>query len=101
MSMKSLAVAMPGTLMSVLPVPASFRIAVPAWRTGGGNTNAEPVAEVPTLSREEIQSLFHGELADRVRRRSALTVREEQERSLARRIRAALYPSLAATFVRH
>src|SRR5690606_15675976 len=101
MSMKSLADAMPGTRVSALPVPAAVSMALPPCRTGGVNTNAEPVAEVPTLSREEIQSLFHGELADRVRRRSALTAREEQERSLARRIRAALYPSLAATFVRH
>lgn len=99
--MKSMAVAMPATLMSVLPVPSSFRIAVPAWRTVGINANAEPVTEIPTLSREEIQSLFHGELADRVRRKSVLTAREEQERSLARRIRSALYPSLDATFMRH
>lgn len=99
--MKSLAVAVPATLISALPVPNSLRIAVPAWRRVGINTNAEPVAEQPTLSREEIQSLFHGELADRLRRKSGLTAREEQERSLARRIRAALYPQLGATLVRH
>lgn len=94
--MKSLAVAVPGTLMSVLPVPASFRIAVPSWRAVGINTNAEPAAEHPALSREEIQSLFHGELNGRVRRKSGLTPREEQEKSLARRIRSALYPGAAA-----
>jgi hypothetical protein len=49
--MKSLAVAMPGTLMSVLPVPSSFRIAVPSWRSVGINTNAAPVAEHSALSR--------------------------------------------------
>lgn len=90
--MKSLAVAVPGTLMSVLPVPASFRIAVPSWRAVGINTNPEPVAELPALSREEIQSLFQGELNGRVRRKSGLTPREEQEKSLALRIRSALYP---------
>lgn len=93
--MKSLAVAMPGTLMSVLPVPSSFRIAVPSWRSVGINTNAAPVAEHPALSREEIQSLFHGELNGRVRRKPGLTPREEQEKSLARRIRSALYPCAA------
>lgn len=101
MSVKSLANAVPATLISALPVPGSFRIAVPAWRTVGSGTATEPVAEPSTLSREEIQSLFHGELAGRLRLKSGLTAREEQERSLARRIRAALYPQLGATFVRH
>lgn len=98
--MKSLAVAVPGTLMSVLPVPASFRIAVPAWRSVGINTDPVPVDETPALSREEIQSLFHGELADRMRRKSGLTPREEQERSIARRIRSALYPP-GLSFLHH
>lgn len=94
--MKALAVAMPGTLMSVLPVPSSFRIAVPSWRSVGINTAPEPVAEASGLSREEIQSLFHGELNGRVRRKPGLTPREEQEQSLAMRIRLALYPVAAA-----
>lgn len=100
MSMKSLAVAMPATLMSVLPVPGSFRIAVPSWRVAGINTNAPPVVEHPALSREEIQALFHGELNGRVRRKPGLTPREEQEKSLARRIRCALYPGLSSA-LRH
>lgn len=100
MSMKSLAVAMPGTLMSVLPVPGSFRIAVPSWRAVGINTNAAPVLEHPALSREEIQTLFHGELNGRVRRKPGLTPREEQEKSLAMRIRSALYPALSSA-LRH
>lgn len=98
--MKSMAGAVPGSLRAVLPLPSSLRIAVPAWRTVGISINPAPVDETPILSREEIQSLFHGELASRTRRNSGLTAREEQERSLARRIRSALYPQVAATFLR-
>lgn len=99
--MKSLAGAVPGTLMSALPVPSSFRIAVPSWRAVGITAGAPRDEAAPALSREEIQALFRGELAARVRRKSALTEREEQEKWLARRIRSALYPQPPATLVQH
>lgn len=98
--MKSVADAVPGSLKAMLPLPSPLRIAIPAWRMVGINMNPAPVDKTPVLSREEIQSLFHGELAPRTRRTCGLTAREEQERSLARRIRSALYPQVAETFLR-
>jgi hypothetical protein len=50
------------------------------------------VEETASLSREEIQSLFQGELSPNARRRQSLTDWEQQEKSLADRMRRALYP---------
>lgn len=100
MSTKLLAIGIAGSNGSPMAFPRYLRIAVPSWRSVGINTRAEPGEDLPVLSREEIQSLFHGELTGRVRRRSGLTLREEQEKSLAKRIRAALYPR-AAAFATH
>ncbi len=90
--MKSLAVSVPDYTASVFNAPSYLRIAVPTWRSIGIHHQPEPVAEQPTVSREELQSLFHGELNGRAKKKSKLTPREEQEKTLAKRIRRALYP---------
>ncbi|MDH5530473.1 MAG: hypothetical protein OEY05_10570 [Paracoccaceae bacterium] len=73
------------------PQRGFLRIAIPSWRSVGLPQHSEPEPE-KLLSREEIQSLFKGDLDPRNKKRSALTSREEQERSLALRLRKALYP---------
>ncbi|WP_347310061.1 hypothetical protein [Defluviimonas sp. SAOS-178_SWC] len=92
MTMKSLAVSGPDYVSSVVSVPSYLRIAVPSWRSVGNQQLPEPVVEQPTVSREELQSLFQGELNVRSKKKSKLTAREEQEKTLAKRIRRALYP---------
>ena len=68
-----------------------LRIAIPSWRAVGLPISPEPEPE-NLLSREEIQFLFRGDLKANARRKAALTWREEQEKSLALRLRRALYP---------
>lgn len=98
MSMKSLAVSVPDYANTVVSAESYLRIAVPTWRSIGIHHQPEPVVEQPTVSREEIQSLFHGELNGKAKKKSKLTAREEQEKSLARRIRRALYPYPGSAF---
>ena len=90
--MKSLAVVVPGSFLSAFPIPGRFRIAIPSWRSVGIDVRAEN-ADEPSVSREELQSLFHGELNGKVSKKSTLTALEEREASLSKRIRSALYPS--------
>lgn len=66
-----------------------LRIAIPSWRFVG--IHFEPGSDVDAVSREEIQALFHGELNPKSNRKG-LTEAEERQRSLARKIRNALYP---------
>lgn len=66
-----------------------LRIAIPSWRFVG--IHLERDAEPETVSREEIQTLFQGELASRARKRK-LTEQEERDQSVANRLRQALYP---------
>lgn len=79
-----------------------LRIAVPSWRSIGlyPRFNAVIVRdeEVPStgLSREELQSLFGGELRARSHKPVALTDAETQEKRLSGRIRDALYSSSVA-----
>ncbi|GAB4388114.1 hypothetical protein [Albidovulum sp.] len=91
MSVKSLSSVLPDVASSVMSAP-SLRIAVPSWRLVGIHPVMEEARPAETLSREEIQALFHCELNGRPHRRSDLTSREERERAIARRIRKALYP---------
>ncbi len=67
-----------------------LRIAIPSWRFVGIRFDADPEPE--PVSREELQALFHGELTVRSRKDAPLTDSEEREKSIARRIRQALYP---------
>lgn len=90
--MKELDVAQSGYGMPVFSAPSFLRIAVPTWRSFGIHYRAEPVAEPSSLSREEIQSLFHGELSQRSAKRCVLTDAEVREKSLAEKLRQALYP---------
>ncbi|MGB3317275.1 MAG: hypothetical protein WBB85_23050 [Albidovulum sp.] len=79
---------------ATLTAPRSFlRIAIPSWRFVG--IHIEPDAEPVTLSKEELQTLFRGELSSRSKKR-VLTENEEQEQSVADRIRRALYPQFAS-----
>lgn len=98
MTMKSLAVSVPDYAATILNAQSYLRIAVPSWRSIGIHPQPEPVEEQPVVSREELQSLFHGELNGKAKRKSGLTAREEQEKSLARRIRRALYPYPGSAF---
>ncbi len=66
-----------------------LRIAIPSWRFVG--IHVEPEPEPETVSREELQTLFHGELSPKAQKR-LLTDQETAEKSLADRIRQALYP---------
>ncbi|MDI3335121.1 hypothetical protein QKW60_01770 [Defluviimonas aestuarii] len=70
-----------------------LRIAIPSWRFVG--IHIEPEPEFETVSREEIQALFSGELTSRSRRRG-LTEDEEYQKSLSRKLRRALYPQPVA-----
>ena len=90
-TMKAAALSFEDTVETVSQVSGFFRIAIPSWRRVG---EVRPqIVEEPTLSREEIQSLFHGELNGKVRRKPVLTEREEEEKRLSRKLRAALYPN--------
>lgn len=91
MAIRLLAANLPGYGAEV-SAPSYFRIAVPSFRSFGVHPAPEPEPEA-ILSREELQSLFQGELGPRVRKRGVLTEREEQQKHQARRIRHALYPA--------
>lgn len=82
------------TTDTTLSAPRSFlRIAIPSWRFVG--IHIEPDPEPETLSKEELQTLFRGELAPKAKKR-VLTESEEREKSIANRIRQALYPQFAS-----
>lgn len=93
MLFKSLASSAPDFAASLLSAPSFLRIAVPSWRSVGINTKVEAETDAQKLSREEIQSLFHGELNGRTPGKRRLTKVEERETHLADRIRHALYPA--------
>jgi hypothetical protein len=90
--MKALDVAQSSFGSAILSAPSLLRIAIPSWRAIGIQYRPAPVEETASLSREEIQSLFQGELSPNARRRQSLTDWEQQEKSLADRMRRALYP---------
>lgn len=90
--MKDLDVSQSGYGVPMFSAPSFLRIAVPTWRSFGIHYRAETVAEPPSLSREEIQSLFRGELSQKSARRCVLTDAEAREKSLAEKLRQALYP---------
>lgn len=90
--MKSLAVSVPDYAASVLSAPRLLRIAIPSWRTVGIHPDAEPNTDQPSLSREELQNLFHGELNGKASKKQSLTDGEEHERTIAQQLRSALYP---------
>ena len=80
-----------GVLNALIARTGHLRIAVPSWRWSVRDFLPEP-KKAPKLSREEIVSLFEGELGNR-RRRPELTEAEKSERARAGSIRRALYPS--------
>ncbi len=88
--MKDLAVTQ-SSYASIFSAPSFLRIAIPSWRSIGIQYRPEPKEEPTSLSREEIQTLFRGELTPKSPRRQ-LTDWEEGEQSLAERMREALYP---------
>lgn len=88
--MKDLALSQ-SSYVPMFSAPSFLRIAIPSWRAIGIQYRPEPEEETATLSREEIQSLFDGELRPKAQRRR-LTEWEEREKSLAQRMREALYP---------
>lgn len=90
--MKALDVAQSSFGSAILSAPSFLRIAIPSWRAIGIQYRPEPVEESTSLSREEIQSLFRGELNPNAGKHRNLTDWEQQEQSLADRMRRALYP---------
>ncbi len=90
--MKELVVSQSGFGASIFSAPSFLRIAIPSWRSIGIQYRPEPVEESTALSREEIQSLFKGELSSKSAPRNPLTDGEEREKSLAEKMRQALYP---------
>lgn len=90
--MKDLDVSQSGYGAPMFSAPSFLRIAVPTWRSLGIHYRPDPVAEPPSLSREEIQSLFHGELSQKSSKRCVLTAAEARQKSLAEKLRQALYP---------
>lgn len=90
--MKALDVAQSSFGAALLSAPSFLRIAIPSWRTIGIQYRPATEEEAASLSREEIQSLFHGELNPKGRKRHILTDWEQQEKSLADKLRRALYP---------
>jgi hypothetical protein len=91
MTSKSLAVSAPD-YASFISTRSILRIAIPSWRAVGIHQQTHTEIEGVMLSREELQNLFRGELNDKVRKRGSLTAREEQEKTLSKRLRRALYP---------
>lgn len=97
--MKALEVDQSSFGAAIFSAPSLLRIAIPSWRSIG--IQYRPADEDDTvslsrsLSREEIQSLFRGELSPKARNRQTLTDRELQEKSLADKLRRALYPDQA------
>ena len=93
--MKVLAVSQSSLGASIFSAPSFLRIAIPSWRAIGIQVRPSLGEEPESLSREEIQRLFHGDLDPWARKRPPLTDREKQEKSLADKMRAALYPDPA------
>ena len=91
-TMKELVVSQSGYGTSMFSAPSFLRIAIPSWRSIGIQYRPEPVEESTSLSREEIQSLFKGELSSKSAPRNPLTDGEVREKSLAEKMRQALYP---------
>ena len=89
--MKTAAMSVHADAEFMRPASSYLRIAIPSWRRVG---DVVPKDEEPSVSREEILALFHGELSGPARRKSALTAREEHEKRMSHRLRAALYPSV-------
>ncbi|MCA0273140.1 MAG: hypothetical protein LCH69_13925 [Proteobacteria bacterium] len=90
--MKALDVAQSSFGSAIFSAPSFLRIAIPSWRAIGIQYQPEPVEETASLSREEIQALFRGELSPDGRKGPTLTDWEQQEKSLADKMRRALYP---------
>lgn len=90
--MKALDVAQFSLGSAVFSAPSFLRIAIPSWRAIGIQYQPEPAEETTSLSREEIQALFRGELSPDTDKDRFLTDWERQEKSLADRMRRALYP---------
>jgi len=90
--MKDMVVARPDYSAPFFSAPSFLRIAVPSWRSIGIQYRPEPVEETVSLSREEIQALFQGELSPKSKHRGKLTDWEQREKSLADKMRQALYP---------
>jgi hypothetical protein len=80
-----------GAFQALIARTAHVRIAIPSWRWSVIDLRTDQ-RQPQTLSREEIVSLFEGELG-RKRRRPQLTEREESDKAQAGSIRRALYPS--------
>lgn len=93
--MKALAVSQSSVGASFFSAPSFLRIAIPSWRAIGIQYRLDHADAPDALSREEIQRLFHGDLDPWARKRRPLTDREKQEKSLADKMRAALYPDPA------
>lgn len=93
--MKALDVAQSTFGAAIFSAPSFLRIAIPSWRAIGIQYRPEPVAEETSLSREEIQALFHGDLSPNTGKRAVLTDGEQREKSLADKLRRALYPEEA------
>lgn len=90
--MKALDVAQSSFGAAILSAPSFLRIAIPSWRAIGIQYRPADEDETASLSREEIQSLFQGELSPKGRKRHMLTDWEQREKSLADKLRRALYP---------
>lgn len=90
--MKALAANQSSYAASIWSAPSFLRIAIPSWRAIGIQYQPEPEEQPASLSREEIQTLFQGELSPNARKRNPLTDWEMQEKSLAEKLRLALYP---------
>ncbi len=93
--MKALDVAQSSFGAAIFSAPSLLRIAIPSWRSIGIQYRPADEDDTASLSREEIQSLFQGELSPKARKRQTLTDRELQEKSLADKLRRALYPDQA------
>jgi hypothetical protein len=76
---------------SIFSTPSYLRIAIPSWRFVGIRLVRKPAPgpKPSGLSREEIQTLFDGDLNPKTQRK--LTEFEEREQALQSRIRDALY----------
>ncbi len=81
---------------SIFSTPSYLRIEIPSWRFVGIRLERKPVPEEKPsgLSREEIQTLFQGDLNPKAKRK--LTDYEEREQALQSRIRDALYAEPAS-----
>jgi hypothetical protein len=76
-----------GGLRGFLAAPV-LRIAIPAWGRAGAQGATTP--QRPPLSREEVSSLFEGDLRPGARSPATLT-ESERQRNAAVRIRRALH----------